>query len=147
MESNDYAIFAYEGEGYLPLVRFGAWRVAILRNGPRFDQDTFHDAERHLATDEVFVLLSGRATLLTFGREANPSKDQLQHISMLPGLVYNIYQGVWHGILADKDSSVLIIENENTNKENSEKVEMNPQLHQAVISSLHTLIQIKEESI
>ncbi len=56
-------IESYEGEGYRPLVDFGSWRVAYLRFIDELIPDKITRLERHLETDEVFVLLNGEAVL------------------------------------------------------------------------------------
>jgi len=40
---------------------------------------------------------------------------------MEQGKVYNVRKGVWHHIVLEKDSKVLVIENSNTAKENTER--------------------------
>ena len=51
----------YNGEGYDRTHTYGAWRVAFLNHAERFENTTY--LERHLLTDEVFLLLNGEATL------------------------------------------------------------------------------------
>ena len=109
-------IFDYNGPGYDPTMHFGAWRVAFLNYGERFERENFTQMERHLKTDEVFVLLSGRATLVI--------GEQKQEYDMEPGKIYNVKQGVWHQILCSKDAKVLIVENHDTSVENSEYMDI-----------------------
>jgi len=54
-------ILDYTGVGYDPTMHFEAWRVAFLNHAERFD--VIARLERHMLTDEVFVLLKGRAVL------------------------------------------------------------------------------------
>ena len=109
-------IFDYNGPGYDPTMHFGAWRVAFLNYGERFERENFTQMERHLQTDEVFVLLSGRATLVV--------GEQKQEYDMEPCKIYNVKQGVWHQILCSKDAKVLIVENHDTTTENSEYMDI-----------------------
>ena len=104
----------YRGEGFLPLVDFEAWRVAFLRCNERFSALTTR--ERHLATDEVFVLLTGQATLYAWDEN-----DAMQALEMEGCKVYNVPKGVWHHIVASPDATVLVVENSNTVKENTER--------------------------
>ena len=39
---------------------------------------------------------------------------------MEPMVVYNIPKGEWHHITVSRDATVLVVENANTSKENSE---------------------------
>ena len=104
-------IDSYDGVGYRPVHDFGAWRVALLNHGPRFDTATMQDLERHTETDEVFVLLSGKAELII--------GEKMQHVPMENGKVYTVLKGVWHGISVSEDAKVLIVENADTTKENT----------------------------
>ncbi len=105
----------YTGEGYLPLVDFESWRVAFLRYNERFS--ALNGMERHLETDEVFVLLAGSATLYL----GDGGLDR-REITMEPCKIYNIKRAVWHHIVVSKDATVLIVENANTTKENTERI-------------------------
>ena len=107
-------ILDYTGEGYRPLVDFEGWRVAFLRCNERFASLT--GLERHLETDEVFVLLEGSATLYT--RDG----DGVMHLTPMEGhKVYNVKKAVWHHIVVSEDATVLIVENADTTAENTER--------------------------
>lgn len=100
----------YEGEGYDRTFTYSSWRVAFLNFAERFDHITY--LERHLLTDEVFVLLNGTAELL-IGETGAP-------VSMENGKLYVVAKGAWHNIRVSPDAKVLVIENSDTGKENSE---------------------------
>ena len=53
-------IIQYHGEGYKAMLYYDSWRVAFLRYAERFDKEHIQKLERHLLTDEVFVLLKGK---------------------------------------------------------------------------------------
>ena len=53
----------YEGAGYSPIITYDRWRVAVANYAEKFHPDNFSYMERHLQTDEVFILLQGIATL------------------------------------------------------------------------------------
>jgi hypothetical protein len=53
----------YTGEGYQPLIVYGAWRVAIPRYIDELLPQNIGKMQRHDNTHEVFVLLSGRCIL------------------------------------------------------------------------------------
>ncbi|MBQ4110373.1 MAG: cupin domain-containing protein [Clostridia bacterium] len=105
-------IFEYEGAGYDRTMNFETWRVAIANFGEKFDREIYDKLERHLLTDEVFVLLSGSASLII-------GKDMKEYV-LEPGKIYNVKKGVWHNVLLEKDAKVLIVENHNTSLENTE---------------------------
>ena len=105
-------VLDYKGENYKPAMNFGAWRVAYLNHGSNFLEENFEKIERHNETDEVFVLLEGSATLIV--------GEELNRIEMETHKIYNIPRGVWHHIFTTEGTRVMIVENENTTKENSE---------------------------
>ncbi len=109
---NDIEILDYVDEGYHKTMNFESWRVAFLNYAPRFDEANFTRMERHLLTDEVFVLIRGEGTLIV-GEHKTVYK-------METGKIYNIRKGVWHQIFVSRDAKVLIVENHNTGPENTE---------------------------
>lgn len=90
-------------------VEDGGWKVAYLGYCERFSK--FTELERHLETDEVFVLLRGSATL--YGDDSTEEMEQ--------GIVYNIPKGEWHHIVVSEDAWVLVVESSTTSPENTEK--------------------------
>lgn len=109
---NGLEITEYSGEGYKPMIHFNNWRVAILRDAPRFRPSKEVRLERHMLTDEVFVLLTGKATLLM--------GETGEEVPMEPCKLYNVKQEAWHHIWVSPEASVLIVENDDTGLDNSE---------------------------
>lgn len=103
-------ILEYTGEGYSKVMSFGAWRVAMINYSERFEEKNLVMLERHLLTDEVFVLLEGNAILVSDKERYKMEKNK----------IYNVKKAVWHAIALSKDAKVLIVENIETGKENSE---------------------------
>lgn len=111
-------ILEYSGEGYKPLVDYGEWRVAFLRFIDDLKPDHINEMERHTETDEVFVLIHGQGVLLVGGIENHV--DEIYPHVMEFGILYNVKRNAWHCILLSRDASVLLVENRNTSKLNSE---------------------------
>lgn len=105
-------IVEYSGSGYFAPYKFEGWRVAFLNQAERFTKQGITYLEKHTKTDEVFVLLNGQATLLI-------GKDGVE-IEMTQGRLYVIKQNQWHNIVVSKTAKVLIVENEDTGRENTE---------------------------
>ena len=106
-------IFDFVGKDYKKAMSFENWRVAYLNYGDEFNL-TLPRLERHMETDEVFVLLTGSATLII--------GEELHKVIMKPFKIYNVPKAVWHHIQVDVDTRVLIIENEDTSKANTEYI-------------------------
>lgn len=111
-------ISEYNGEGFRPLILFGGWRVAVLNYLDELLPRNIKRMERHMETDEVFVLWRGRATLLMGGNGAQV--DSVTPQVMEPGKLYNVKRHSWHSILMSRDASVLLVENVDTAEGNSE---------------------------
>ena len=116
MGKNGLDVLEYSGDGYSRVVSGAKWTVAALNYADRFDERNIVDLERHNLTDETFVLLSGDATLL-MGEEAKPVK-------MEPLKFYNVRAGAWHNIVVSRDARVLIAENADTSKENTDYLDL-----------------------
>ncbi len=117
-------IQTYIGEGYRPLVDYGAWRVAILRYIDELLPENIGKMQRHDETDEVFVLLTGRCIL--FIGEGDEQITQIQAQDMEPLKLYNVKRSCWHTHTLSQDATVLIIENQDTAAHNSPEIELNP---------------------
>lgn len=125
MDEQYLQIAEHTGAGYLPVVRFGAWRVAVLNPDARFERENITQLERHLLTDETFTLLCGNATLYISDGTQN-SADTIHAFPLEPCKVYNVRRGVWHAIEAAPGASVLITENDDTSPGNTEKIPITP---------------------
>ncbi len=121
-------ILDYKGEGYFSPYSFEGWKVAFLNHAERFTSQGIAYLERHKETDEVFVLLSGQATLL-IGAEIPEEKTshsvpvQVHKNEMEPGQLYIVKKNAWHNIMVSEDAKVLIVENADTCRENTEYME------------------------
>ena len=63
------------------------------------------------------VTKPGRYTGGEFGQIVKPKEE----VEMTVGSVYNVPVGVWHHIVVSEDASVLVVENADTTKDNTEK--------------------------
>lgn len=113
---NIIEIKEYTGEGFKPQVDFGTWRVAIANYKPGWAKGAQTYIERHMQTDEVFVLLEGEVSLL-IGRE-------MQEVKLEPGKICNVKAGTWHQLQMSENGKVLIVENLDTSRANSEYLDI-----------------------
>ena len=109
----------FDGEGLKRAVESGSWFVGIKNWKPANDAAQFDFMERHLETDEVFVLLDGACTLL-IATAADGRCADIRCVSMEPHAVYCIPKGVWHNTVTSRDAKLILAENRNTSNENSE---------------------------
>ena len=105
-------IFQEQKVGYDILHKYAGWRVAFITYSDRFDKCEKNLLERHLFTDEVFILLNGKADLY--------AGEKGERTAMKKGKAYLIEKGEWHSVTLSKNAKVVVIENVETGKENSE---------------------------
>ena len=108
----------WAGEGYRPLVFSGDWQVALLNWEPLLGREGIGEIERHIHTDEVFVLWRGRGALFV------ATEQGIVTVEMQPGVIYNVLRGTWHGLLATRDASWIIIEARDTHLRDTEVRQM-----------------------
>ena len=122
----------HTGSSYRPMVDFEAWRVALLRYDDTLVPEKMPYFERHPETDEVFVLLEGQC-ILFWSEESSVDLSTVKAEAMQPGVVYNVRQGSWHTSAASRDALVLIVENQDTEDENSDFYPLSPEERNQVI--------------
>ena len=98
----------FNGEDFSVVKQFEGWKIGFLRYSKRFS--TFDRLERHMLTDEAFILLEGNATLYT----------DTEKVQMEKCIVYNIPKAVWHHVTVSKDTTIMVVENSSTNDENTQ---------------------------
>ncbi len=101
----------FTGTDFQVMTQFDGWKIGLLRHSQRFSSCC--QKERHLETDEVFVLLEGNATLYV----------EDQKIPMEKCTIYNVKKAAWHHIVVSEDATVLVVENSSTSRDNTEKKE------------------------
>ena len=110
------------GIGYAPLFDFGEWRVAILRFIDELIPDRINYLERHLETDEIFILVDGKAILLI--GEGEDGTIGIQSNILEKGKVYNVKRNAWHSCLLSRDASIILVENRDTSSKNTEYMDL-----------------------
>lgn len=117
------SISEFNGNGYLPLVDYGSWRVAVLRYIDQLQPDRINMVECHLETDEVFILFEGRCILFLANVEEG-DVVKIHAVDMVPKRLYNVKKGVYHTHTLSVDAHVIIVENQDTGAANSLQIEL-----------------------
>ncbi|MHC4250658.1 MAG: hypothetical protein ACYS9X_16145 [Planctomycetota bacterium] len=116
-------VSSHDGPGYVPMVDFGAWRVALMNLCDECAPGGVARMERHNETDEVFVLLEGRAILFVGeAGEGSAAVDRIHPCAMERSKLYNVRRSAWHACALSADAKVLIVENRDTAEANSDYV-------------------------
>ncbi len=113
----------YTGIGYQPIVDYDAWRVAVLRWKDDMLPENINEFQRHLETDEVFVLLTGKCIL--FIGAGDEQITEIYGEDMAPLKAYNVKKRTWHFHTVSDDAVILIVENRDTSAVNSNNISLN----------------------
>lgn len=112
-------ILEYHEIGYAPVLNNRGFRVAVLNYHPELLMENISNFQKHMETDEVFVLLQGDCTLFLAEDE---TISTIHGIKMEPLKIYNVKKGTYHTHTLSRDGKVLIVEADDTCDENSPKV-------------------------
>jgi ureidoglycolate hydrolase len=123
----------FTGPGYQPVIDFASWRVAVLNYLDENHPDQIKSMERHNETDEVFVMLKGQGIL--FLGEGIAGIEKVHPQIMEAGKIYNVKRGVWHTVVLSRSGSVLIVENRDTSRENSDYELLNPDQQRLIVET------------
>ena len=111
-------------KGYMPLIDYGEWRVAVLCYADELLPQNIDNMQRHDETDEVVVLLEGRCIL--FIGEGQEAVITIHAQDMQPLKLHNVKVGCWHTHTLSEDATVLVVENRDTTLQNSPKNPLSP---------------------
>jgi len=98
--------------GYHPFLIRDGWQVAQLNYMKEQHIDNIKRIDAHHHTDEVFVLLKGKAVLILAKLDEENPIFEVE--LMMPTVTYNIPKNCWHNIAMEEGSEVLIVEKSNT---------------------------------
>ena len=126
--------YQFEGEGMTRVFENEKWMVGIKNWKPMNDIANINCLERHNETDELFILLKGRCTLLFANETENGLK--IEAVEMEPPTVYNIPRTLWHNTVTEHDTKLALIEDSSTGSANSDNLDLTPEQ----IAEVHQLL-------
>ena len=105
-----YIKFETNGTGYRDAFFSSGWRIAFVDYcAAHNDIKSVTYIEKHLETEESFLLLKGKAYLITAGKGEKP--EQFQATQLQPHILCVVERKEWHVTIFSKDAEVLIVEN------------------------------------
>ena len=113
----ELSIFSYDEPGFKTQLCYDNWKVSLLNCSDMYFPDNISYFDRHLLTDEVFILLAGSVGILTAGKGNKPESTIISW--MKEGVLYNVCQNTWHTLYMLPGSKLAVIENQNTELLNS----------------------------
>ncbi len=128
-----YEICSYDEIGYSKVFSYQSWRIAMLNYIEELEVNLIQYVECHHETDEAFVLLEGRCTLVFATVDEKKEIINLEPVELEKNKVYIVKKGAYHTHTISKDGKVLVIEEENTSDENSTRVYFDTQAKEKMI--------------
>ena len=105
-------------EGILCVYKNPKWLVCIKNWKPDNDINGIKHLEIHHSTDEQFILVHGKAILITAEKKENGFSIDLT--LMEQGKVYNVPAECWFYSITQKDTKIVYVQDSNCSMENSD---------------------------
>lgn len=126
MKNNKIYSFEYNEMGFKRQYENSQWTVAIKNYDSNNDIETIESMDKHLMTDEIFVLIEGETTLVC--GEYKADEWSFDFIPMKKGVVYVVPKNCWHNTITYPGCKLIVVENSDTTWDNSEKISLNKKL-------------------
>ena len=101
------------GLGFDILHEFEGWKVAFITSAEQYGK--LNVVKRHTKTDEAFLLVKGNARLFT-----SDENEPLTATELKSERLYVVKKNTWHHLKVSEDALLIVVENSNTSKENTE---------------------------
>ena len=107
-----------EKAGFCLVCKNNDYKCAFITCSPQYAYDKVTELKRHRESDEVFTLISGKATLLT----GEPEGGEYDTRELQKGISYCVPAGTWHYLAVSEDALVFVVENSGVSAENTDAV-------------------------
>lgn len=105
-------------EGFQLVCVNESFKCAFITKGSQYSYGQVSILKRHNESDEVFILISGTATLLT----GEPDNAEYDIRELQKGVAYCVTAGTWHYLAVSDDALVFVVENSGVSVENTDAV-------------------------
>lgn len=106
--------------GFQPMLRNDHFLCAYITHSSQYAYGKVTAVKRHLTSQEVFVLLEGRGTVLT----AKPDFSEMHTEELKRGVPFCVEAGIWHYLALTEDAVVFVVENSDVTAQNSEEKQL-----------------------
>lgn len=104
-------------EGFQRILLNDHFLCAYITHSSKYAYGKITSVKRHLTSQEVFVLLEGKGTVLT----AQPDWSEKSIVELKKGTPFCVDAGMWHYLAVSEDAVVFVIENSDVTAQNSEE--------------------------
>lgn len=103
-----------EKTGFQAVYSSERFKCAFIKRNENFSFGKVSKLKKHTETDEIFVLLKGKAVMLTLEGE------KFTETPLITSSAFNVSKNTWHYLALSEDTEVFVVENADTTAENSE---------------------------
>lgn len=104
--------------GFDTVIKSESFKCAFITLSPAYAFGTVEEMKRHNETDEIFILLNGRAVMLIY------EDGVFSEYELSENTAYNVHAGTWHYLAVSEDASVFVTEKANTDSSNSDIIKL-----------------------
>ncbi len=115
-----YEIYSYDDIGFKKVFNYKSWSIAYLNFIDELIVDNLKYVEAHHETDEAFILLNGNASIIIADNNLTPMS--FKKVKLELEKVFVVKSDSYHTLILDEDAKILIIEENNTNDDNTSKI-------------------------
>ena len=95
-----------------------SFKCAFISKSEQYAPGKLTAMKRHNESDEVFVLVQGKAKLIT----GEPMQNQYKETVLQQGVFYCVEAGTWHYLAVSEDALVFVTENSQVSGENTDEI-------------------------
>ena len=107
-----------EKEGFDIVFKNEKFKCAFIKHSKAYSFGKVYEMKRHNETDEIFVLLKGKAVMLTM------EEGKFLETELEKNTAYSVQSGTWHYLALSGDAQVFVTENADTDSSNTDIIEL-----------------------
>lgn len=107
-----------EKEGFDIVFKNEKFKCAFIKHSNAYSFGSVYEMKRHNETDEIFVLLKGKAVMLTM------EEGKFLETELEKNTAYSVQSGTWHYLALSGDAQVFVTENADTDSSNTDIIEL-----------------------
>ena len=132
--------YSNESEGIKCVYNNGDWLVSIKNWKPDNDIEGVSHLEIHHKSDEQFILVQGKALLITAERSDNKFQD-IKLTPMRVGEVLNVPKEQWFYSITQKDTKIVYVQAADTSLDNSDFADLTDEQVAEIQQKATTLLE------
>ena len=103
-----------EKDGFSVAFSNDKFKCAFIKYSVSYSFGSVLEMKRHNKTDEIFMLLKGRAVMLTL------EDGEFYETELKENTAISVIKGTWHYLALSCDAEVFVVENADTNASNTD---------------------------